>query len=90
MFGILNHGWAVEPQQFAVAMEVRRRDEEVERVARRKERCLVRRGRHGCERALQQLGETETRKGRLEPTPADEVRYLAPNLGARGPCWASA
>ena len=43
----------------------------------------MRRGRHGCERALQQLGETETRKGRLEPTPADEVRYLAPNLGAR-------
>ena len=36
MLGILDHRWAVETQQFEIAVEIGRRDIEAERVTRRK------------------------------------------------------
>jgi len=73
----------VEPQPFGVAGEVGDGDEQVQRLARRKQTRAARGGCHRVERIEQHSGEARAAERRLEPARAHEVGELAAHLLAR-------
>jgi hypothetical protein len=83
VFHLPHLGRAVEPQHFGIALEVRHRDDEIERVGIGQQGALTMGGRHAVEGVEQQAGEGLAAKGRLKPAGPHKAGELVPHLFPR-------